>query len=266
MSGGSSAGTNYDAYGRPVIEDLGGQRVEHRGYNQLGNVVWSATYGLCAADGSNCTRQVPYSRPVFGQTRVDAAVEYDYELSGRLERVRQWHFDVQGLPWATVWPLPADPGNRSRQAVIEHNNGTRSIAAFDGAGRVITSLDPAAGHDVIQRYRDGGRTVLRGTVAPAPTGAVGKRVTLTPWGAPLTTALLEGTGDLTTRTVREQDSLQYDQYRRVRLATAASGATDVPVFDAFGRLRQRTLAMGGGLARGADPGLGRQRPTRLCDQ
>ena len=129
---------------------------------------------------------------------------------------------------------PSDPGGCGRPA----DDRARRWHPVDHHFRRRRSGGHQPGSDgrthLLQRYRDGGRTILRGMAAATPTGATGERITLTPWGAPLTTALLEGTGDLTARTAR------HNWVTREASDEVLAASTDRDALDAYTRFETVT--------------------------
>ena len=145
------AGANYDASGRPVIEDLGGRgsstglrsawkrglesdlRPVRRRWQQLGQV---HTRGRCSA-------RTGWTRP-WSTTTTSAAA---WSVSGGIDTPTL----RRDCPWATsMASSPADPENRGRQAgdrarrrhTVDHHPRAGPVS-------VITSLDPAADDTMI---------------------------------------------------------------------------------------------------------------------
>ena len=97
-------------FGEPAVILEANGRITHRGYDQLGNVIWEAVYA--SGFDQPCAVQPQYAKPQLGAARLASMVEYAYDL----ERApfHQGRLALRCPDWATDRRWPRDHPVRPR--------------------------------------------------------------------------------------------------------------------------------------------------------
>jgi RHS repeat-associated protein len=226
-----------------VIREANG-RITDIEYDELGNVMWQATYA-CGFE-QPCTSLPAYAKPTIATPNLARMAELSYDLNGVLATRDVWHFDpATGQPIGDGHARTSyvrDPINDA--VIVTDDAGDSTTYRTDRAGRLSQVMLPT-GDVVSTTYEDGGAIVYRSW--PAPAGLLAERTRLTPWGAPAEVAMLEGEQPITSRPARPVRSWTYDVHRRHTGGTDVGGAALTTVYDAFGQPVSVTRDFGGGV-------------------
>jgi RHS repeat-associated protein len=239
-----------DGYGNPAIITDAAGAVTRRGFDQAGNLIWTASYGPGQAPDA-------YGPPVRGQVGLLAASELDYDGPGRLHVRRDWHFDKAGQDIGDgVATTTFDYDIAHRKVTVSDDAGHRTVYEQDGAGRPTRTTFATGGTDV-REYAPGNRFIRHTVSAPTASGVVTELLRLTTWGAPAAViknppanvSVPRDFGDLedfaelegALRVVLDQ-AWAYDEHKRLSLTRDAGGLVRTLTYDALDRTRTDTSA------------------------
>jgi len=236
----------YDGFGRPVVERRPDGSQVRTGYDSVGQVVWQAAYSTAPSP--------LYRAPQFGEPGLLAAVELHYDLRGRLDEARQWHFDPQGNAI----------GDGLSRTTYSYDEVARTVTVTDDLGRTTRTRADGAGRGVELRlpdgsliataFLDGGRTVR--TARPSIGGTVVETSTLTATGQVAESTVLAG------GVARSMGSTSWQDPFLPGVTVSATGVVTTPYYDAFERISAVTSEIPG--ARGETLKLAYDRDGQLA--